>query len=106
MRWPENANAPRRAFSEETRRHVLPPTCSDGPTLDAPDCVADHNPGTIRLDAEPRLRASRRSNRVAIGTAPRVAFRPSPHPRIRWTVASPGGAARAQGQTRPSPPRV
>src|SRR3954468_4896168 len=98
MRWPAGALAPRRAVSEKTRRSVLPPTCSDGPTLDAPDCVADHNPGTIRLDAEPRLRAWRRSDRNTIGTAPRVVFRPSPHPRIRWTVASPGGAARAQGQ--------
>ena len=84
----------------------LPPTCSDGPTLDAPDCVADHDPRNNRADAERKLRASFCSNGIAIGWAPRVAFWPSPHPRIRWTVASPGGAIRAYRDTRPPPSRV
>jgi hypothetical protein len=36
----------------------LPPTCLDGPTLDAPDCVADDDPRNNRADAERKLRAS------------------------------------------------
>jgi len=86
----------------QTRR-LLPPTCSDGPTLDAPDCVADQDPRKNRADAERKLRASFRSARIPFGRAPRVAFWPSPHPRIRWTVASPGGAIRAYRDTRPPP---
>ena len=85
---------------------LLPPKCSDGPTLDAPDCVADHDPPNIRADAERKLRASLCSARIPFGPAPRVAFWPSPHPRIRWTVVSPGGAIRAGHGTRPPPPRV
>ena len=84
---------------------LLPPKCSDGPTLDAPDCVADHDPRN-RADAERKLRASACSDGITIGRAPRVAFWPSPHPRIRWTVASPGRAIRAPGYTRPPPSRV
>jgi hypothetical protein len=80
--------------------------CSDGPTLDAPDCVADHDPRNNRADAERKLRASFCSDGIPFGVATRVAFRPSPHPRIRWTVASPGGAIRAHGHTRPPPSRV
>ena len=81
----------------------LPPTCSDGPTLDAPDCVADHDPPRNRADAERKLRASLCSARNMFGAALRVAFRPSPHPRIRWTVASPGRATRVRRHTRPPP---
>jgi hypothetical protein len=80
-------------------------TCSDGPTLDAPDCVATPILRTIRADAGRQLRAAS-SAAIARGAAPRVALRPSPHPRIRWTVASPLGAVSARGQTRPPPPRV
>jgi len=93
-------------FQRQTRRRLLPPTCSDGPTLDAPDCVADHDPGKNRADAERKLRASFCSQGIPFGVATRVAFWPSPHPRIRWTVASPGGAIRAPGRTRPPPSRV
>ena len=90
-------------FQRQTRRRLLPPTCSDGPTLDAPDCVADHDPRNNRADAERKLRASFCSDGIPFGVATRVAFRPSPHPRIRWTVAPPVGAIRAHGYTRPPP---
>ena len=90
-------------LQRQTRRRLLPPTCSDGPTLDAPDCVADHDPGNNRADAERKLHASLCFQRIPFGPAPRVAFWPSPHPRIRWTVASPGGAIRAYRDTRPPP---
>src|ERR1035437_16935 len=106
MRRPASALAPRRAFSDRQGGGLLPPTCSDGPTLDAPDCVADHDPREDRADAERKLRPSFFSAGIAFGAAPRVAFWPSPHPRIRWTVASPGGAIRAHGHTRPPPSRV
>src|SRR5260370_14887297 len=99
---PANALAPRRAISDR-QGGDLPPTCSDGPTLDAPDCVADHDPRKTRADAERKLCASLCSVRIPFGPALRVAFRPSPKPRIRWTVASPGGAIRAHGNTRPPP---
>ena len=89
----------------QTRR-LLPPTCSDGPTLDAPDCVVDQDFGKNRADAEPSLRASFCVSRIPFGEARSFAFWPSPHPRIRWTVASPGRAKRAHRQTRPPPPRV
>ena len=82
---------------------LLPPTCLDGPTLDAPDCIADQDSRKDRADAERKLRASSCSERIPPGKAPRIAFRPSPHPRIRWTVASPGSATRAHGTTRPPP---
>jgi len=75
----------------------------DGPTLDAPDCVADQDPPNNRADAERKLCASHCFAAIPFGVAPRVAFWPSPHPRIRWTVASPGGAIRAHGNTRPPP---
>jgi len=108
--WPRYAMAGRRfgatpGFQRPTRRRLLPPTCSDGPTLDAPDCVADDDPRN-RADAERKLRASLCSARIPFGSAPRVAFWPSPHPRIRWTVASPGRAICACRDTRPPPPRV
>ena len=78
----------------------------DGPTLDAPDCVADQNQRKTRADAERKLRTSRGLAGGVFGRAPRVAFRPSPHPRIRWTVASPGRAICAHGHMRPPPRRV
>ena len=68
----------------------------DGPTLDAPDCVADPDPWNHCADAPCFLA-------IPFGTAPRVAFWPSPHPRIRWTVASPGRARCAHRHTRPPP---
>jgi hypothetical protein len=89
--------------SATDKRRLLPPTCSDGPTLDAPDCVADQDPRKNSADAGRKLRASFYSQRILFGTAPRVAFWPSPHPRIRWTVASPVRAIRAHGNTRPPP---
>ena len=98
------SGAAKTAISDHRRptaaRHV-----PDGPTLDAPDCVAKPILRTIRADAERQLRAAS-SAAIAHGAAPWVALRPSPHPRIRWTVASPGSAIRAHGQTRPPPPRV
>ena len=92
-------------LQRQTRR-LLPPTCSDGPTLDAPDCVVDQDSGKNCADAEPSLRASFCISRIPFGEARSFAFWPSPHPRIRWTVASPGRAKRAHRQTRPPPPRV
>ena len=61
--------------------------------------------GKNRADAERKLRASFCSG-IAFGGAPRLAFWPSPHPRIRWTVASPGRAICARRDTRPPPSRV
>ena len=106
MRWPASASAPRRAFSEKTRRSILPPTCSDGPTLDAPDCVADQDLRNDRADAKRKLRTSPCSSGPPFGAAPRFAFWPSPHPRIRWTVASPGRAICARHAPRPPPSRA
>ena len=106
MRWPASASAPRRAFSDRQGGAFCRQRVLDGPTLDAPDCVADHDPRKNRADAERKLRASPCSARIMFGGAPRVAFWPSPHPRIRWTVASPGRATRAHRHTRPPPSRV
>ena len=92
-------------LQRQTRR-LLPPTCSDGPTLDAPDCVADQDPRNDRADAKRKLRTSPRSGGSPFGAAPRSAFWPSPHPRIRWTVASPGRAICARHAPRPPPSRV
>ena len=93
-------------LQRKTRRSLLPPTCSDGPTLDAPDCVADQDPRNDRADAKRKLRASPCSGGLPFGAAPRFAFWPSPHPRIRWTVASPGRAIRARPAPRPPPSRA
>jgi hypothetical protein len=98
--------APHLAFSDRQGGRFRRQRVPDGPTLDAPDCVADQDPRTIRVIAEPRLRVPLCANGIRFGAAPRVAFWPSPHPRIRWTVASPGGAIRAQGKPRPPPSRV
>ena len=88
------------------KRPLLPPKyVPDGPTPDAPNCVADQNQRNIRPQAERQLRSAVRSARVRVGPAP-FAFRPSPHPRIRWTVASADSASSARGPTRPPPPRV
>jgi hypothetical protein len=95
MRSPAGALAPRRTFSDRPGG-PLPPTFLDGPTLDAPDCVADPNHWNHCADAPCFLA-------IAFGAAPRVAFWPSPHPRIRWTVASPGRARCAHRHTRPPP---
>ena len=78
---------------------AMPPLFLDGPTLDAPNCVADPDPRSKRT-AVPCFRA------ITFGAARRVAIRPSTHPRIRWTVASPGGAIGAHGESRPPPSRV
>jgi hypothetical protein len=83
------------------RQHV-----PDGPTLDAPDCVTDQPQRKIRRQAERQLRPAARSARIRVGAAHAVAIWPSPHPRIRWTVASPDSASCAHGPTRPPPPRV
>ena len=95
----DGRRAPRRrvGLSATDKAASLPPTCLDGPTLDAPDSVADHDPVKNRADAERKLRASLCFAGIPFGPAPRVAFWPSPHPRIRWTVASPGRAIRAYG---------
>ena len=105
MRWPAGVQAPNRAFSERYGG-TFPPTCLDGPTLDAPDCIADQVPRSVRADAKRKLRTSPRSGGSPVGTAPRSAFWPSPHPRIRWTVASPGRAICARHAPRPPPSRV
>jgi hypothetical protein len=49
---PASASARCWSFSKKSRRTILPPICSDGPTLDAPDCVADQNPRKGRADAK------------------------------------------------------
>jgi hypothetical protein len=90
-------------FQRQTRRRLCRQRVPDGPTLDAPDCIADQDPPNNRADAERKLCASYCFAAIPFGVAPRVAFWPSPHPRIRWTVASPGGATRAHGNTRPPP---
>jgi hypothetical protein len=77
-----------------------------GPTRDAPDYVADRTSGKTRTDAERSLRLAFGSAGNRFGGAPAIAFRPSPHPRIRWTVASSVRAVSAHGHTRPPPPRV
>jgi hypothetical protein len=74
----------------------LPPLFLDGPTLDAPDCVADPDPRS-RREAAACFRA------IPFGAAPHFAIWPSPHPRIRWTVASRASAACAGHETRPPP---
>jgi len=104
MRWPASALAPRRAFSDR-QGGALPPTCSDGPTLDAPDCIAG-TPGKNTADAGRKPRASLSVPGIMFGEARRIAFRPSPHPRIRWTVASSGRAICARRPARPPPSRV
>ena len=93
-------------LQQKIRRCHFPPTCSDGPTLDTPDCVADQDPRNDRADAKRKLRTSPRSGGSPFGAAPRSAFWPSPHPRIRWTVASPGRAVCARHAPRPPPSRV
>lgn len=96
--------APHRLSATDKRRPFLPPTVTDGPTLDAPDCVADEDQRKIRADAERQLHATLLP--AGFGWTSRVAFRPSPHPRIRWTVASPGGATCACRDPRSPPSRV
>lgn len=83
----------------------VPPTCSDGPTLDAPDCNTDPDLRDDLADATHERRATHGA-RFGIGTARRFSLRPSPHPRIRWTVPSSGCALRACRPTRSPPPRV
>src|SRR4051794_3818676 len=90
-------------LQRKTKAAVRRQRVPDGPTLDAPDCVADQDPRNDRDDAERKLGTSLCFIAIPFGVAPRVAFWPSPHPRIRWTVASPGGAIRAHGNTRPPP---
>ena len=102
----ERASAPNLGRRRQTKAASLSPSIPDGPTLDAPDSIADQNPGPIRGHAERQLRSSCPVPGFRFGSAPLLAFRSSPHPRIRWTVASPGSAARALGSTRPPPPRV
>lgn len=82
-----------------------PSEISYGPTLDAPDCADQIRP-TIRDAAGRSLHAPRCVLGLPFGPARDVALWPSPHPRIRWTVASPGSAIRAHGESRPPPPRV
>jgi hypothetical protein len=91
-------------LQRQTRRHFCRQSVQTGRRFDAPDCSAD-DPRKNRAEAERKLRASLCS-RIALGGAPRLAFWPSPHPRIRWTVASPGRAICACRDTRPPPPRV
>ena len=109
VRYAMAGEALRRRAGPSAKRQggiLLPPTCSDGPTLDAPDCVADQDPRNDRADAKRKLRTSLRSGGSPFGAAPRFAFWPSPHPRIRWTVASPGRAICARHAPRPPPSRV
>jgi hypothetical protein len=105
--WPASASAPRRAFSEGCggnlcRQNIV----QTGQPLDAPDCIADQHPPDNRDHARRKLRTPLCSGGNGLGTAPRFAFWPSPHPRIRWTVASPGGAICARHATRPPPSRA
>ena len=54
---------------------------------------------------EPLLAAARDAG-LPVGAVHRCAFRPSHHPRIRRSVAPPGGATRAPVLARPPSPRV
>jgi hypothetical protein len=97
-----------RRAGRQQKAAPLPPRCSDGPTLDAPDCDADRDPGGNYADAKQKLRASPCTD-LAIGDLPfskalKGVFRPSPHPRIRSTVASHGRAKCACRPTRRPPP--
>jgi hypothetical protein len=74
----------------------------DGPPLDAPDCYADQGPTQDPCSFQnnsTRNFCATNFNGADFGMGHRFAFWPSPHPRIRWTVASPG---RAQGAGRPA----
>ena len=75
---------------------ALPPLFLDGPTLDAPDCVADPDPRS-------ECAAAHRFRAIPFGAARHLAIWPSPHPRIRWTVASQASAGCARHETRPPP---
>src|ERR1700722_9696206 len=86
-------------FQRPIRRRLLPPTFLDGPTLDARHCLSDDVPRDNRAEAERKLRALLCFARIPFGSAPRIAFWPSPRPRIRWTVASTGRAIRAPRNT-------
>src|SRR2546423_10680095 len=90
MQSPASAFGAAPGLQRQIRRHPSPPSYLDGPTPDAPDCVADLDPRKNRADLERKLRASLCSAGIRFGAALRVAFWPSPHPRIRRTVASPG----------------
>src|SRR6202790_2161668 len=79
----------------------LPPTCLDGPTLDAPDCVADHDPRKNRADALRKLCASFCFHRTPLGWARGVAFCPPPPPQTGGPAAPPGRAIRAPSNPRP-----
>jgi hypothetical protein len=104
-RFGASASAPP-SLQRQTRRRS-PPTCSiRADTRDAPDYVADRTTGKTRDDAERSLHFALGSAGNRFGAAPTIAFRPSPHPRIRWTVASVVHAVSAHGHTRPPPPRV
>ena len=102
---PASALAPRRAFSDRQAASFAAPNYSDGPTLNAPDCVAG-TPGTNIADARRKPRTPLSVPGNMFGKALQLAFRPSPHPRIRWTVASTDSASRAPGSMRPPPSRV
>jgi hypothetical protein len=97
---------PCRRLQRQIKRRLRRQKCSDGPTLDAPDCIANSDPKQNRTAAERKPRTSSGSAWILFGTARRVAFRPSLHPRIRRTVALPGHAICACRATRPPPPRV
>src|SRR5215471_6647445 len=99
-----SASSAAQGLQQPIGRPLPPPTVPDGPTLDAPDSIADKDQRGTRANAEPELRPALPA--AAFGVAPPVAFRPSPHPRIRWTVASPGGAICASSDFRTPPSRV
>ena len=102
----ERASAPKLGRWQRNKGGIAVAICPDGPTLDAPDCIAYQNPRPTRGHAARQLRWSCSVPGLGFGAALLLAFRPSHHPRIRWAVASPGSAARASGCTRPPPPRV
>ena len=97
--------APGRVLSDRQSGVFCRPNYLDGPTLDAPDCIADDHRKN-NADAKRLPRASFEFRKSPFGEARELAFWPSPHPRIRWTVASPGCANFASRPPRPPPSRV
>ncbi len=81
MRWPASASSAAPGLQRLNKAALFAaPTCSDGPTLDAPDCVADQDPPKNRADTERMLRASPCSAWIMFGGAPRVCVLAFPSP--------------------------
>src|SRR4051794_18321509 len=76
-------------LQRKTRRSILPPTCSDGPTLDAPDCVADQDQRSDRDEAKASRAVSHRWAPVRRGARVCVLAFPSPPNQVDRRVTGP-----------------